>query len=433
MKTRTFLLAALALALLPVSARQSLPASPSPAWIQEFNNLPETTRKNYIAQFRKAEQLFAQKRIMECLFSLMELEKLYAGNPGLYNLRGACYIEIRNIEKALENFEKAQKLDPSNLTIQFNLAEAHYVNHDYSRALKAFTELLLPFKDNPGMTPLLQFKRYICARKLDNQPLAAELEKLYGPMDDTPYYYCTQAILKLMEGDKEAAQGQLLSAIRRHQRHPGLHGRHDGGWHPSLPLWANRPNRTAGKNRTGKTPLMNAEATVLKLYPLGENGLIAVWCTEEGLIRTAAKSARKPCSPFAGRLDIFYQCRMQWTQAKKGDLHTLTSADLLSPRLALRKSYLRLSAAGYFARLFLQMLEPDTPIPEFYDLLQRAYTYLENNDPTLRAVLHFEQELARLHGIAHPGIPAHVILKSHFGKLPSQREKLLGSLEQKES
>ena len=31
MKTRTFLLAALALALLPVSARQSLPASPSPA------------------------------------------------------------------------------------------------------------------------------------------------------------------------------------------------------------------------------------------------------------------------------------------------------------------------------------------------------------------------------------------------------------------
>lgn len=214
MKTRTFLLAALALALLPVSARQSLPASPSPAWIQEFNNLPETTRKSYIAQFRKAEQLFAQKRIMECLFSLMELEKLYAGNPGLYNLRGACYIEIRNIEKALENFEKAQKLDPSNLTIQFNLAEAHYVNHDYSRALKAFTELLLPFKDNPGMTPLLQFKRYICARKLDNQPLAAELEKLYGPMDDTPYYYCTQAILKLMAGNKEAAQEQLLSAIR---------------------------------------------------------------------------------------------------------------------------------------------------------------------------------------------------------------------------
>lgn len=49
---------------------------------------------------------------MECLFSLMELEKLYAGNPGLYNLRGACYIEIRNIEKALENFEKPRNWIP---------------------------------------------------------------------------------------------------------------------------------------------------------------------------------------------------------------------------------------------------------------------------------------------------------------------------------
>ena len=116
---------------------------------------------------------------------------------------------------------------------------------------------------------------------------------------------------------------------------------------------------------------MNTDATVLKLYPLGENGLIVVWCSEEGIIRTAAKGARKQSSPFAGRLDLFYQCRMQWTPAKTGDLHTLTTVDLISPRLSLRADYSRLSAAGYFARLFLQMLEPDTPIPEFYDLLQR--------------------------------------------------------------
>ena len=174
---------------------------------------------------------------------------------------------------------------------------------------------------------------------------------------------------------------------------------------------------------------MNTDATVLKLCPLGENGLIVVWCSEEGIIRTAAKGARKQSSPFAGRLDLFYQCRMQWTPAKTGDLHTLTTVDLISPRLSLRADYSRLSAAGYFARLFLQMLEPDTPIPEFYDLLQRAYVYLEKNVPSVRAVLHFEQELARLHGISHPGIPAHVILKSHFGKLPPQRERLLRELE----
>lgn len=216
MKAHTFLLAALVLALLPASAQQPAQPGASPAWIQEFNSLPEASRKSYIDQFRRAEQFFAQKRTMECLFSLTELEKIFSGNPGLYNLRGACYIEIRNVEKALENFEKALKLDPSNLTIRFNLAEAHYVNHDYARAMKAFTELLPAFKDNSSMTSLLQFKRYICARKLDDQALVKELESLHGPMDDTPYYYCTQAIIKFLGGDTDGAQEQLLSAIRIH-------------------------------------------------------------------------------------------------------------------------------------------------------------------------------------------------------------------------
>ena len=56
MKTRTFLLAALALALLPVSARQSLPDSSTPAWIQEFNNLPETTRKKQTIFWKLSKQ-----------------------------------------------------------------------------------------------------------------------------------------------------------------------------------------------------------------------------------------------------------------------------------------------------------------------------------------------------------------------------------------
>lgn len=173
---------------------------------------------------------------------------------------------------------------------------------------------------------------------------------------------------------------------------------------------------------------MNTEATLLKLYPLGEAGLIAIWCSEQGIIKTAAKSARKPNSPFAGRLDIFYQCHIQWTRAKRGDLHSLSSAELLSPRLSLRENYIRLSVAGYFAKLLLQIVEPDAPVPDFYNLLQRAYYYLEHNDPTPKAITHFEEELVRIHGILHPYIPAHVILKSHFGQLPLQREKLLNSL-----
>ena len=133
---------------------------------------------------------------------------------------------------------------------------------------------------------------------------------------------------------------------------------------------------------------MNTDATVLKLYPLGENGLIVVWCSEEGIIRTAAKGARKQSSPFAGRLDLFYQCRMQWTQAKKGDLHTLTSADLLSPRLALRKSYLRLSAARRKERRAARDAEGQASSPGGYEALpgdEHGPTHLGRTSGALQA------------------------------------------------
>ncbi len=214
MKEYLIFLLGLILTSLPVVGQQSDSQSLTPAWVQDFNRLSKETRRTYIQQFQQSEQLFAQKRIMECLFSLMELEKIHDKNPGLYNLRGACYIEIRNIEKALANFEKAQELDPTNITIQFNLAEAHYVNHDYAIALKAFTDLLNLFKGKSNIIPLLQFKRYICACKLEDHNLIKQLESCYGPLDDSPYYYCVQAVRNFMKKDKEAAQEQLLSAIR---------------------------------------------------------------------------------------------------------------------------------------------------------------------------------------------------------------------------
>ncbi len=174
--------------------------------------------------------------------------------------------------------------------------------------------------------------------------------------------------------------------------------------------------------------MLSSDGVILKLNPLGENGFIVTWCTPLGIIQTAAKSARKSTSPFAGRLDLFYQCYLHWKPSTRSSLHTLTAVDVISPRLSLRQNFFNLKLAGYFSRLCLQVLEKDTPIPEFYDLLQRALQYLEQSEATQKALIHFENELVRLHGMSHPNIPAHVLLKSHFGKLPSQRDKLLLAL-----
>lgn len=165
---------------------------------------------------------------------------------------------------------------------------------------------------------------------------------------------------------------------------------------------------------------------VLKTYPLGENGLIVVWCTaEHGIVRTSARGALKPGSAFAGRLDLFYSCELGFQPSRQGDLHPLAHAALLNPRLALRKKLATLKLAGYMAQLTLSTVEHDTPIPEFYDLLDRALDYICLHDASERILAHFEKRLAEEHGLYQPGVPPIAALAGHFPHLPRERDDLL--------
>jgi DNA repair protein RecO (recombination protein O) len=64
-------------------------------------------------------------------------------------------------------------------------------------------------------------------------------------------------------------------------------------------------------------------------------------------------------------------------------------------------------------------------------LLRRAFGFLSANEPTLRAVSHFETELARIAGVHDATLlksdPAFA-LASLFGKLPMARTPLLKAL-----
>ncbi len=177
--------------------------------------------------------------------------------------------------------------------------------------------------------------------------------------------------------------------------------------------------------------------TILRMFPLGENGLIVCWCTaEHGIIRTAARNARKAGSDYAGRLDLFHECELLFTPARSGDLHTLGSVALISPRLGLRQNLSKLRLASYMARLLLATVEPGgspTSTPEdaaWHRLLAAALDYLEQSpSPPRAAVLHrFERRLAELHGLYSPALPPHRALLNHFQHLPAGRAKLLESL-----
>jgi DNA repair protein RecO (recombination protein O) len=179
--------------------------------------------------------------------------------------------------------------------------------------------------------------------------------------------------------------------------------------------------------------LETTTAILLRRHKLSETSLVVTWLTGAcGKIKTIAKGARRPRSPFAGKLDLFYEADIQFVRSRRSDLHTLKEAALREPFEGLRLDFHRVELASYFVELLDLVTEPDHPAPELLDLLRRALGWLNTHAPDLRALLHFEAELTRLLGIhGAEGVTPAVAIGRLFGRLPSTRPALLRQLEGK--
>ena len=176
----------------------------------------------------------------------------------------------------------------------------------------------------------------------------------------------------------------------------------------------------------------STDAILLRRRKFSDTSLIVSWCTESfGCIQTIARGARRPKSPFAGKLDLFFEAEISIVRSRKSDLHTLTEVMLKNPFARIRNNYLRTQTAAYFVELIEICTERDHREPELFALLHRAFSYLNANDPTARAVSHFETELARIAGVHHEkklkADPAFA-LGNLFGRLPLSRTPLLKTL-----
>ena len=133
---------------------------------------------------------------------------------------------------------------------------------------------------------------------------------------------------------------------------------------------------------------------VLRTRPLTESSLIVHWVTRDfGRLSTVAKGARRPKSPFLGKLDLFYLAELSYALSRRSDLHTLREVRVLDFRAALRRDVARLQQAAYFAQLLEQTTEPNTPIPHLYELLARALDALARQPCSVADILKFELDL----------------------------------------
>lgn len=172
---------------------------------QVFLNLPQEKRDDFVKKLGDAQRLFTGKRIFEALQMITEARAIYPDSPDLLNLQGACEVEFRDFDKALNSFKEADAVDPGNPDIVFNVAEVLFVKKDWDAAESAFSKALaLIGKDPEGsrfqLSRLIEFKLLLCKIKLGKQAEAASMAEKYDYLDDSPYPYYAEAAIHFSEG-----------------------------------------------------------------------------------------------------------------------------------------------------------------------------------------------------------------------------------------
>jgi DNA repair protein RecO (recombination protein O) len=139
---------------------------------------------------------------------------------------------------------------------------------------------------------------------------------------------------------------------------------------------------------------------ILRTRPLTETSLIIHWLTPElGRIATVAKGARRPKSPFAGKLDLFYAGEFSFTRSRRSELHTLREMKLLENHRAIRDDLGKLSQAAYAANFIEQTTETETPLPEIHALTAGFLAWLGRAAPTPQNLFALELKLLRELGL----------------------------------
>ena len=138
----------------------------------------------------------------------------------------------------------------------------------------------------------------------------------------------------------------------------------------------------------------NSTGLILRTRPLTETSLIVHWLTRDlGRLATVAKGARRPKSPFAGKLDLFYLADLSVQRSRRSELHTLREVSLRDPHAALRKNLGYVEQASYAAALIEQTTEMDTPLPEIFSLMAGFLKHLPEKPPRPQTLFAFEVKL----------------------------------------
>jgi DNA repair protein RecO (recombination protein O) len=145
----------------------------------------------------------------------------------------------------------------------------------------------------------------------------------------------------------------------------------------------------------------NATGIILRTRPLSDTSLIVNWLTPElGRISTVAKGARRPQSPFRGKLDLFYSGDFSFARSRRSELHTLREVSVKETRVAIRQDLKRLEMASYVTTLIEQATETETPLPEVYRLTCDFLEVISTGQTSVQLIYALELKLLNELGLS---------------------------------
>jgi DNA repair protein RecO (recombination protein O) len=144
----------------------------------------------------------------------------------------------------------------------------------------------------------------------------------------------------------------------------------------------------------------SASGIILRTLPLTDTSLIIHWLTPGfGRIATVAKGARRPKSPFSGKLDLFYEADFSFSRSRSSDLHTLREVNLRNTNGALREDILKVRQAAYAAAFIVQTTETETPMPAVFELFREFLESLCTHEASPQVLFGFELKMLQELGL----------------------------------
>ena len=140
---------------------------------------------------------------------------------------------------------------------------------------------------------------------------------------------------------------------------------------------------------------------ILRTRLLTETSLIVHWLTaEQGRIATVAKGARRPKSPFRGKLDLFYEAEFSFQRRRRSDLHGLREVIVTNTHQVLRTRFEYLQQAAYATTLVEAATETETPVPVLHGLLREFLACLGRDAASLPLVFALELQVLEASGLS---------------------------------